>query len=385
MPIDGQYLLETLRQSIRLNSITPREEPFAAFLAEEVRAMGLEPEWEEIAPGRPNVYATAELGPAETMILLTGHTDTVDIAANWQTDPFDPVVKDGKLYGLGAYDMKSGVICALAALKALVEDRARHDGLGRVAFAATVDEEGYGLGAKALLNTRYGKADAALLTEPFGGDGRGPVPLGLTGKVLYKIVVTGQMAHGFHPERGRNAVEDASKIVAALARLNLRAHPVHGTGNYATLKIDGGYKEYAIVVPERCEVIITRLTVPGESRDTAVEDMEALLASLDLTCDVRVETPPPFYEPYEIAPDAAVARSFAHAYRREFAAAPRWAFLKGITDANIYVAEGHIPTVTFGPAGDGAHECNEYVTVDSLVPVARVLRDTCVEFMRGPA
>jgi acetylornithine deacetylase/succinyl-diaminopimelate desuccinylase-like protein len=373
MPIDGDYLLATLEQSIRINSVIPHEAAYAAFLADEIRALGLEPEWHEVAPGRPNVYVTAALGPVDKTILLTGHTDTVDVAANWQTDPFEPVRKDGRIYGLGAYDMKSGVVCALAALKALVEETALHPHLGRVAFAATVDEEGYGLGAKAMLDTPYAQADAILLTEPFGGDGRGAVPLGLTGKVLYRLFIEGQMAHGFHPERGRNAVEDAGKIIAALSRLNLRAHPVHGRGNYSTLKIEGGYKEYAIVVPERCEVIITRLTVPGESRATAVEDMQALLASLDLTCDVRVETPPPFYEPYEIALDADVARSFAHAYRREFAAAPPWAFMKGIT------------TVTFGPAGDGAHECNEYVTVDSLVPVARVLRDTCVEFMRNPA
>lgn len=383
MAIDGDYLLETLKRSIGINSIIPHEEPYAAFLADEIRRFGLEPEWEVVAPGRPNVYVTAELGPADDLLLLTGHTDTVGIAANWQTDPFDPVIKDGRLYGLGSFDMKAGVVCALTALKTLVEDRTLHGKLGRIAFAATVDEEGLGAGAKALLKTKYADAKGILLTEPFGGDGRSPLPLGVTGKVLYRLTVTGKMAHGFYPERGVNAVEDAAKIVAALDRLHLHAHPTYGRGNYSTLKIDGGYKEYAIVVPEQCEVIITRLTVPGENRQTAIADMGALIDSLHLDCTVQIDTPPPFYEPYLIETAAPFAQSFTHAYRQQFGQEPPWAFMKGITDGNIYVAEGQIPTVVFGPTGNGAHECNEYVAIDSLLPVTEVLVDSCVNYFQG--
>ncbi|MCB0000381.1 MAG: hypothetical protein KDE56_31665, partial [Anaerolineales bacterium] len=86
--IDSHYLLETLKQMIRLNSVVPYEEKMAQFVAEEIRKLGLEPEWHEIAPGRPNVYATANLGPSGKFLTLTGHTDTVDVAHNWQTDPF---------------------------------------------------------------------------------------------------------------------------------------------------------------------------------------------------------------------------------------------------------------------------------------------------------
>ena len=349
-------------------------------MADEIRKLGIEPKWEVVAEDRPNVYAMADLGPSNDMLLLTGHTDTVDIADNWQTDPFDPVIKDGKLYGLGSYDMKSGVVCALAAFKALVEDKSLHGKLGLIAFAATCDEEGLGLGAKALLKTEYGEASGVLLTEPFGGDGQSSIPLGLTGKVLYKLTLTGKMAHGFHPERGINAIEDAGKLIAALPKLNLRPHPVYGKGNYSTLKIEGGYKEYAIVVPERCEIIITRLTVPGENRQTALEDMHALVESLDLSCDVQIETPPPFYDPYLIETDSHFANSFTQAYRQQWVREPQWTFKQGITDGNIYVAEGNMPTITLGPAGNGAHECNEYCDISTLVPVAQVLHDCCVNY-----
>jgi acetylornithine deacetylase/succinyl-diaminopimelate desuccinylase-like protein len=280
--------------------------------------------------------------------------------------------------------MKSGLVCALAAFKALIEDSALHNKLGKIAFAATVDEEGLGLGARALLETGYGNSAGILLPEPFGGRNLSPsVPLGLTGKVLYRLTVEGKMAHGFYPRRGRNAVEAAAKIVAALEQLHFHDHPEYGRGNYATLKIDGGYKEYAIVVPEHCQVIITRLTVPGESRDSLVADMRRLIDSLDLDCTVTIETPAPFYEPYLIDTSARLAHSFQRAYQTTLGPPPRFDFLTGIADANIYVAEGNVPTIMYGPNGNGAHECNEYVEIDSLVPVARIIADCCVDYFHG--
>ncbi len=380
MPIDTEYLLETLKKSVQINSILPHEEDYASFIADEIRKLGLEPEWHEVAPGRPNVYASAQLGAHEDMLLLTGHLDTVGIAENWESDPFDPVIRDGRLYGLGSLDMKSGVVCALTAFKALLEDPSLHSKLGRIAFAGTVDEEGYGLGAKALLETDYAKAKGILLPEPFGGDGVSPVLSGITGKVLYKLTLSGKMSHGFYPEDGINAIEDAGKIIASLPELNLLNHPEYGRGNYSVLKIEGGYQEYAIVVPEHCEVIITRLTVPGENRETAIVDMQALIDSLDLSSDVRIETPAPFYEPYTIDTDSKLASGFATAYQQAFQHKAPWGFLRGITDSNIYVAEGHIPTIVFGPAGKGLHQCNEYVEISSLEPVAQILHDSCVNY-----
>jgi acetylornithine deacetylase len=241
-----------------------------------------------------------------------------------------------------------------------------------------------GLGAKALLTTEYGKSAGILLPEPFGGRNLNPaVPLGLTGKVLYRLIVKGKMAHGFYPERGRNAVEAAGKIMAALDQLTLHEHPRYGHSNTSTLKIDGGYQEYAIVVPERCEVIITRLTVPGESRDSLIADMRQLIESLGLDCTVTIKTPAPFYEPFVIDTDSRLAKHFGQAHRAVVGRAPTFDFLTGITDANIYAAEGNMPTIMYGPDGGGAHECNEYVEIDSLAPVAQVFAESCVAYFRG--
>ena len=377
--IDTNYLFDTLREAIRINSILPHEEELATFFAGKIRDLGLEPEWQEVAPGRPNIYASAVLGPAPTFITFTGHLDTVDIAANWQTDPFEPVENDGRLYGLGAVDMKAGLVCALAAFKALLETKELHPQLGRIGFAATVDEEGYGTGARALLQTEFAQSDALLLAEPyFGGPGTRPIALGITGKVLLKLIVRGRMAHGFMPEQGINAVEDAARIVAALEQMPMLDHPQFGRGNYSTLKFTGGYKEYAIVVPEYCEVIITRLTVPGESRQSVGQDMRALVDSLNLASDVTIETPPPFYEPFILDKDGELVQTFSAVYREVTGSEPIWDAVHGITDANIYVAEGGIPTVTCGPNGEKLHAAGEYVEIATLEPIARIYAETAV-------
>ena len=379
--IDSAYLVDVVKRMIRIKSVLPHEEPLAEFVADEIRRLGLEPEWHQVAPGRPNVYVSAELGPSSAFLTFTGHTDTVGVAENWQTDPFEPVERDGRLYGLGSVDMKSGLACALVAFKTLVEAPALHPRLGRIGFAATVDEEGYGLGARALLDTDYAKSDAMLLGEPFfGGSEADVVPTAMTGKVLYTLTVKGRAAHGFDPARGVNAIEDAGRILAALDRLALPSHPVVGRGNYSTLKIHGGYRDYAVVVPERCEIVITRLTVPGETRQTAIAEMRALIESLDLSSEVQVDTPPPFYEPFALDQHSLILASFADAYRDVLGNAPVLGGRHGIVDGNVYVAEANIPTITFGPRGAGLHEAGEYVEMATLEPVARIYVETAQRF-----
>ncbi|MBI4553906.1 MAG: M20/M25/M40 family metallo-hydrolase, partial [Candidatus Latescibacteria bacterium] len=163
-------------------------------------------------------------------------------------------------------------------------------------------------------------------------------------------------------------------------RLRLGAHPLIGQGNYSTLKVDGGYREYAVVVPEHCEIIITRLTVPGETRETAIQEMHDLIASLDLPSRVTVETPPPYYDPFFLDQRALVLTAFQEGYQTVFGRSPLLAGRRGIIDGNIYVTEGGIPTVTFGPAGAGLHEAGEYVEIATLEPVARVYVETVQRF-----
>lgn len=368
---------------VRADSRLPREEPAAAVVTAWLRReAGVVPRVTEVAAGRPNVTALVEAGPRPGLVTLTGHLDTVLAAEGWDTDPLEPVERDGRLYGLGALDMKSGLSCALEAFRRLTGDPALAPRLGSVGFAATVDEEAYGAGARALLATPLGASDLMILAEPFHGtSATDPVPTVMPGKILYRITVVGQSSHALnHPERGINAVEEAARIVAALADLPLGQHPALGRMSCVTLKIEGGYREYSVVVPERCEVIVTRLLAPGETRAGAVSELEALIAGLDLKAAVTVVAAPPSYDPFEMADDHPGLVAFGQAYASRLGRAPVLGGLAGITDGNIYQGEGGIPTVIFGPRGQGLHERNEYVELDSLEPVVDIMVDTVLRF-----
>ena len=215
--IDVAYLERVLARLVSINSVLPHEERLAAYLAEELRSLGLEPNWDEVAPGRPNVYAAAELGPSPRFLVFSGHSDTVDVAQEWETDPFRLTLRDGKFFGLGVINMKAGLACALAAFKALLKSRNHRGKLGRVGFAVTVDQEGLSIGARALLKTDYARCDAMLHPEHFHGDSPANyLPSACTGKVLYRVIVRGKAAHANRPhEGGINAIIDAARIAPA--------------------------------------------------------------------------------------------------------------------------------------------------------------------------
>ena len=384
--IDPAYLLDTFADMVRIDSILPREEELAAYIADQLKLLGLDPEWREVAPGRPNVCATAHLGPSERFLVFSGHTDTVGVASGWQTDPFTLTEADGRLYGLGAVNMKGGLACALTAFKALVEATDLHGQLGRLGFAATVDQEGHSIGARALLKTPYGRCDAMLHAEHFYGDAQDDyLPIAATGKVLYKLEVKGRAAHAFRPHQGGiNAVADAARIGAALDRLKLRQHSLFGTGTVCTLKIDGGYKEYSIVVPELCEIIITRLTVPGESQKVAEADMRQLIDALDLDSQVEIAMVPPSYDPYFLDEETPILPLFKEVYQNITGHPAHFAGHRGIVDANVFVAEAGIPTLVFGPKGGKHHAPGEYVAKSSLEPVAQIYAETARRFLYSP-
>ncbi|MFX0198136.1 MAG: M20 family metallopeptidase, partial [Candidatus Hodarchaeota archaeon] len=289
--LDNTYTLRLLEDMISINSIVGQEGELAEYLKNELETLGMKCEMDEVEPDRPNIYARLDGMGSGKRLHFNGHTDTVEIVDGWKTDPFDPIVKSNKIYGLGSCDMKAGIACILNILRAVVESN--HYFKGELSFSGVIDEEAYGKGAKALLKTDYAKVDAIVLAEPYPGDEEMPIPLGITGKILYDIHVKGKAAHGFRPHLGVNAIEEAAKILANLDKLSFKEHPNFGTGNYSTLKIEGGYKVYSVIVPAYTRFEVNRLIVPGETVQTAIDDMERLVESLNLTADVEVKTKPP--------------------------------------------------------------------------------------------
>lgn len=368
--LDLAYTQRLLEDMISINSIVGQEGELVQYLKNELEALGLKGEIDEVEPGRPNIYARLAYNKQGRRINFNGHTDTVPIVDGWETDPFNPVVKEGKLFGLGVCDMKAGIACILNMLRAFVESDYTFN--GELSFSGVIDEEAYGKGARAMLKTDYAKVDAIVLAEPYPGDTTKPIPLGITGKILYDISVKGKAAHGFRPHLGINAIEEMGEILANLKKLNFKEHPDFGRGNYCTLKIEGGYEIYSVVVPALAHMEINRLLVPGETVHSALEDMKRLVDTLNLTAEVEVTTKPPQYEAYVIDKNEPIIQIFDPIYKEIMGKAPCYEYASGITDANIFAGEGGIPCLHLGPAQEVAHQKNEYVLLDWLQPLSKM-------------
>ena len=377
--LDHAYTLRLLEEMISINSIVGNERELAEYLRGELEALGMKCEMEEVEPGRPNVYARLKGDGPGRRLNLNGHTDTVPVCEGWETDPFTPITKDGCMYGLGACDMKAGLACILTMLKAFVESE--YPFKGELSFSGVIDEEGYSKGARAMLTTDLAGCDAIVLAEPYAGDESKPIPLGITGKILYDITVKGHAAHGFHPQLGINAVEEAAQIIASLDRLPMRDHPDF-QGNYCTLKIEGGYTVYSVVVPDRCRVEINRLLVPGETTAAAVADMEELVRSLDLKAEVEVGLKPPKYEPFIVGKSEPILEVFHQAYQDVVGVPPVYEYAQGITDANVFGERG-IPCLHLGPPRGNVHQPNEYVPLEWLEPLSKMYALIAARFLEG--
>ncbi|RLI09279.1 hypothetical protein DRO42_04580 [Candidatus Bathyarchaeota archaeon] len=379
--LDDSYTLRRLEEMIRIPSVVGEEAELAEYLRRELDALGLKTALEEVEPGRPNVYARMAGGRPGRRLMFNGHTDTVPVCEGWEKDPFTPVVEEGRMYGLGSCDMKAGLACALTALKAFADTG--FDFEGELLFSGVIDEEAYSKGAKAMLGTEWADCDAVVLAEPYPGDESKPIPLGITGKVLYDTTVRGRAAHGFSPELGVNAIEEAARILVNLDKLEMRSHPKFGRGNLCTLKIEGGYRVYSVVVPDRCRFEVNRLLVPGETVASAVDDMERLAASLNLNAEVEVKTKPPRYEPFILREDEPILRVFNEVYREVMGADPLYEYASGITDANVFAGEAGIPCLHLGPRRGGAHQPNEYVPLEWLPPVSKMYALIAARFLGG--
>lgn len=381
--VDRDDLLMTLHELLRIDSVLPKEEELVRYLADRVRELGLEPKLEEVAPGRPNLYVTLDSGKPGPFLVFSGHADTVPPAADWPTDPFTPREVGGRLYGLGAINMKAGLACMWAALRTLARREYRETITGRLGFAVTVDQEGHSEGARALLRTDYGRCDGMLHAEHFHGDSADDyLPSGGAGKVLYSIEVRGRAGHALRPEGGGlNAITLAARMVSAVEQTELPLIPEYGRGSMCVLNIEGGPRQYAMVVPEQCRFLVNRLLVPGEEESRVREDLANLLAPLAGEGEFEISSPPPAYPPYSLETSAAVTHCFRAAYDQVIGRQPIFAFHRGIVDANLFAGEAGIPTVVFGPKGKNHHRPGEYVELDSLMPTAAVYVATALRYL----
>jgi acetylornithine deacetylase/succinyl-diaminopimelate desuccinylase family protein len=378
--LSDDYTIKLSEELIAIPSVVGDEEAVAFYIKEKLESYGMRTELKYVADGRPNIYGVMDWGKPGKRLNYNAHTDTVPAGDDWDTDPFKAVIKDGKLYGRGACDMKTGIACSLNMIKAIADSGVEL--AGELSFSGVVDQEATDIGAWAMMeDPKWRSLDGVVLTYSYCGDETKPIPLGLTGKLLYNVNVHGKAAHGFRPHLGINAVEDAAKIISNLDKLQLKTHPDFGKGTVCTLKTEGGYKKYSVVVPETARFEVNRLIVPGESIQYALDDMGSLVDSLELRSEVDVGVKPPKYEPYICSRDEPLMQTLDKVYREVMGHAPLYEYAYGITNANIFQGEQGIPCIHIGPERGGAHQPNEHVKLEWLPPVSEMYARIAYEYL----
>ncbi len=378
--------LKLLKDLISVDSINPSLVPGAAgeaavarVIAEAMRGMGLSVETQEVAPGRPNVVGTLAGRSPGRSLMFCGHIDTVGVSG--MKAPFDPVEQEGRIYGRGSQDMKSGVAAMIDAASVI----ARSGGLasGQLVIACVVDEEHASIGADALV-TRW-RADGAVVTEPTDLQ----VAIAHKGFEWVEIETEGRAAHGSRPREGRDAIRLMARVLNGLDAIDKRLqsgthHPLLGAASLHASLIEGGRELSSY--PDRCHLQMERRTIPGEAPGAAGREVEELLARLRREdADFKGASKLMFARsPYEIAANhelpQAMLRAIASLASPASPASPAPIGMSFWTDAAI-LGDAGIPSILYGPTGAGLHSVEEWVDVQSVLTCRNALvnlaRDWC--------
>ncbi|MCZ4559791.1 M20 family metallopeptidase [Rhodococcus sp. IEGM 1401] len=263
------------------------EEKTAKVLAEHCRALGFDVRTVEVAPGRPNVIVS--IGSDERPgVLFVGHSDVVPAGTGWTTDPFSAVVRDGRIFGRGACDMKGGLAAVVAAMTAV--HRAGLADEYPMTLACLVDEEDTGLGIRAFVAALpHRKYSCCVVAEPTDL----VTIVGCRGAANLEIEVRGRSAHAGQPRNGANAISAAARIIGIIegSQAELDANPDRdlGPATWNVGTITGGTG--TSMVADRCVLTVDRRLVPGESAAGVVGDLRSRIESAGVTgrdIDVRI-------------------------------------------------------------------------------------------------
>jgi acetylornithine deacetylase len=382
--IDESAMLSQLKTLISIESINPSlvdggsgESKIAEYIGGSLEKLGLETSYQTIDNGRLNVIGVLQGSGEGHSLMLNGHTDTVGIAG-MEIEPLRPIYRDGKVYGRGAFDMKGGLAAMLTVGEAIV--RSKHPIRGDLILAFVADEEYGSRGTEELV--KQFTADAAIVTEPTGLK----IVVAHRGFAWAKINVRGKAVHGSLHEEGIDAIVNAGKVLVALGELDQsfkrgHHHPLLGRASVHASLIEGGSE--LSTYPASCEMQLERRTIPGESRERVVEELEDLLKSVrqkdsdfDATSEVFFDRPC-----LETRRDAPIIQEIISSSEKIIKVTPELIGALWWTDAAL-LSDAGIPSVLFGSSGEGGHAPVEYVDFASLKNTAQILSVTAVSFCK---
>ncbi len=380
--VDTSWTLELLKDLIRIDSVNPSlvrggkgELAISEFIAKRLDEIGLETEMMEVEKGRPNVVGILRGEGGGSSLMLNGHTDTVGVDG-MEIDPFDPVVKEGRIYGRGAADMKNGLAAMMAATKAIVDSKVKLK--GDLIVAGVADEEYASLGTERLVKDL--KTDAAIVCEPTDL----AVGIAHKGFVWLAITVHGKAAHGSRPELGVDAIFKMRKVMDGVENFQQRvfskmSHALLGRPTLHASTIEGG--KGLSTYPDFCKLQLEIRTIPGISGSELTQQFNEMLTNISMEDrQFKGELTPMFERgPFEIAPDTKIVQTLRSSISKVLGMETPYIGMSGWLDSEIICKAG-MPVAIFGPGGVGEHAAIEYAEVDQLGAATKVLASSIEDF-----
>ncbi len=340
------------------------------IVSEEMSEIGLSVESIEAEKGLTNVIGKFKGSDTAPWILFNGHTDVVPApgSEDWVVEPFSAEVKDGRIYGRGACDMKGGLAAMLAAPRIVFSLFPEYK--GNIILTATVDEEIGGFKGMKYVVEQGIKADMGIVCEPT----KLKIVNVCKGLLWLRLRTKGKSAHGGMPEHGINAIYKMSKILSRLEGydFNQTPHEVLGRPTVNVGRIGGGEKPN--IVPDSCEAEIDIRYLPEQNHLQIIDDLEKLIGELREE-DPRIEAGVDiirYRSSVEISKEEKVIKTIMEAVRRILGKYPEFRGMISPADSEYLVSAG-IPSVMFGPGCDRlAHASNEWIAIDDILTAVKV-------------
>lgn len=368
--IDPHRITALLEAMVRIESINPDLAPggsgegeLAAWFGVTLNALGFDVTFEDIAPNRPNVIARRPGRGEAPPLMFCGHLDTVGIT-DYDGNPLDPRIADGRLYGRGSYDMKGGLAAVLGALAAAP------DTPGDIWLGLVIDEEYASIGADALAGSA--PPMATVLVEPT--DLRACIAH--KGFAWLTITTEGLAAHGSLSEQGIDAIAHMGRLLGDMESwakdiFATHADPLVGPASAHASIISGGLGWSTF--PDHCALKVEHRLLPEQTAGDALalwSDAIARQSASDARFMARAALE--MYRPgYRIAEDAPITAALLAATNAVTGAPAPVCGIPAWMDSAVLSAAG-FPTIIYGPSGAGAHAATEYVELESVFTCAQV-------------
>jgi acetylornithine deacetylase len=388
-----------LQKMIAIPSVTGDEAKIQKFLADYLAGLGLkidmwETSWEELKKhpayrpvargyeGRPNIVATLKGSGGGRSLLLNGHTDVIPVGGGegWSDDPWSAKIKNGRIYGRGSADMKSGVASHIMAVECLLAAGVKTK--GDVYINVVVDEEVSGHGTLDTVIRGY-QADAGISGETSGL----AVQPACIGRIWFEIEIHGKPAGIQKRYEGISGIELGNKIVKAVADLEAKrvatvTHPLYPNALDTLPCIIGSFSagNYPSAFPVNCLLKGSIGTVPGEDHEGVKKSLVEQVARAAAE-DSWMKLHPPKVrfvgydaEASEIARDHPIVATVCKSYKEITGREPEISGRQGAADTRFLNLYASTPTVIFGPGSTAVmHADDEYVSIDDYMTAIKVM------------